>query len=45
LGIDNWLNLISKNKMANGGIYLALVIKPGKGFTFKEDKKYTCPRN
>jgi hypothetical protein len=45
LGIDNWMNLISKSKMANGGIYLALVIKPGKGFSFKEDKKYTCPKN
>ncbi|HEV3324614.1 MAG TPA: hypothetical protein VG052_03390 [Puia sp.] len=45
LGIDNWLNLISRSKMANGGIYLALVIKPGKGFSFKEDKKYTCPKN
>jgi hypothetical protein len=45
LGIDNWMNLISKSKMANGGIYLALVIKPGKGFSFREDKNYTCPKN
>jgi hypothetical protein len=43
LGIDNWMNLIAKSKMANGGFYLALVIKPGKGFSFKEDRKYTCP--
>ena len=44
LGIDNWANLFSKTKMANGGIYLALVIRAGKGFSFKEDKKYTCPK-
>jgi hypothetical protein len=45
LGIHNWSNLFSKTKMANGGFYLALVIKPGKGFLLKEDKKYTCPKN
>ena len=45
LGIHNWSNLISKSKMANGGFYLALVIKPGKGFSFKEDRKYTCPKD
>lgn len=45
LGIDNWSNLFTKTKMANGGFYLAVVIRPGKGFSFKEDKKYTCPQN
>jgi hypothetical protein len=43
MGIDNWSNLFTKTKMANGGIYLALVIRPGKGFSFKEEKRYTCP--
>lgn len=43
IGIDNWSDLFTKTKMANGGIYLALVIRPGKGFTSREDKKYTCP--
>jgi hypothetical protein len=45
MGIDNWSNLFSKTKMANGGIYLAFVIRPGKGFSFKEEKRYTCPPN
>ena len=45
LGIHNWANLISTNKMQNGGFYLALVIKPGKGFSFREARKYTCPDN
>jgi hypothetical protein len=45
MGIDNWSNLFTKTKMANGGIYLALVIRPGKGFSFKEEKRYTCPVN
>ncbi|HET6254294.1 MAG TPA: hypothetical protein VFE32_09480 [Puia sp.] len=44
MGIDNWSGLFTKTKMANGGIYLALVIRPGKGFTFKEEKRYTCPK-
>ncbi len=45
MGIDNWSNLFTKSKMANGGIYLAFVIRPGKGFSFKEEKRYTCPKN
>jgi hypothetical protein len=45
MGIDNWTNLFTKTKMANGGIYLALVIRPGKGFSFREEKRYTCPPN
>jgi hypothetical protein len=45
LGIDNWANLFSGNKMQNGGFYLALVIRPGKGFSFREARKYTCPDN
>jgi hypothetical protein len=45
MGIDNWSNLFTKTKMANGGIYLAFVIRPGKGFSFREEKRYTCPSN
>jgi len=45
MGIDNWSDLFTKTKMANGGIYLALVIRPGKGFSFKEERRYTCPKN
>lgn len=45
LGIHNWSNLFSESKMANGGFYLALVIRPGQGFPFREDRKYSCPKN
>ena len=45
MGIDNWSDLFTKSKMANGGIYMALVIRPGKGFSFREEKRYTCPKN
>ena len=45
LGIHNWANLFSKNKMQNGGLYLALVIRPGKkGISDKVDKRYDCPK-
>lgn len=43
-GLHNWANLFTKNSMQNGGFYLALVIRPGSGFSQKEDKKYTCPK-
>jgi hypothetical protein len=43
LGVHNWATVFSKTKAQNGGFYLALVIRPGKGFSFKEDKQYTCP--
>jgi hypothetical protein len=45
LGIHNWANLISGSKVQNGGFYLALVLRPGQGFSFKEARKYTCPDN
>ena len=45
LGIHNWANLVTKDKMANGGFYLALVVRQGKGWSIKEAKKYTCPVN
>jgi len=44
-GWHNWANFFSNNKMQNGGIYLALVVRPGSGWSEKEDKKYNCPRN
>jgi hypothetical protein len=43
-GWHNWANIFSKSKMANGGLYLALVIRPGGGPKGdKEDKRYSCP--
>jgi hypothetical protein len=44
LGFHNWANIFSKSKMQNGGFYLALTIRPGEGFSLKEDKRYTCPK-
>ena len=44
LGFHNWANIFSKSKIQNGGFYLALVIRPGEGFSLKEDKKYSCPK-
>ena len=44
LGIHNWGNVFSTNKMQNGGGYIALVIRPGSGFRVKENKEYSCPK-
>ena len=44
LGIHNWGNVFSGDKMQNGGGYIALVIRPGNGFREKEDKRYSCPK-
>jgi hypothetical protein len=45
LGLHNWANLFSKSKLQNGGFYLAIVIKPGKGWKVKEERRYSCPTN
>ncbi len=44
LGVHNWANVFLKNKIQNGGFYMALVIRPGHGFAEKEDKRYDCPK-
>jgi len=44
LGVHNWANVFSKNKMQQGGAYLALVIRPGNGFRDKGDKRNNCPK-
>lgn len=43
MGVHNWANIFAKNKMQNGGFYLAIVIRPKNGFKDKEDKRYSCP--
>jgi hypothetical protein len=43
-GIHNWGNVFSRNKMQNGGGYIAFVIRPGNGSREKEKKMYTCPK-
>jgi len=46
LGVHNLGTVFTKTHAQNGGFYLALVIRPGKGkgFSQKEDKQYTCPK-
>lgn len=46
LGVHNWATVFSKTKVQNGGFYLAMIIRPGKGKDFKqkEDKQYSCPK-
>jgi hypothetical protein len=44
LGVHNWGTVFSKNKMQNGGAYLALVIHPGKITPKHLDKRLKCPR-
>ena len=44
LGIHNWANVFAKNKMQNGGGYIALVIRAGKSRENRTDKKYDCPK-
>lgn len=55
LGVHNWANLFSKNSMQNGGMYLALTIRPGSAkdkssrdpaekLSRKERRKLDCPR-
>ena len=43
LGIHNWATLFAKDRMQNGGGYLALIIKPGRNSREKRSKKYDCP--
>ncbi|MBS1620503.1 MAG: hypothetical protein JSS80_02610 [Bacteroidetes bacterium] len=54
LGIHNWANLFSKNSMQNGGIYLAVTIRPGSSndktsrynnekLSRREIKRLNCP--
>ncbi|HLK29723.1 MAG TPA: hypothetical protein VKT28_14190 [Puia sp.] len=45
LGIHNWANIFSKNKMQNGGGYIAIVIRPSKMTKAKMDKRLDCPTN
>jgi hypothetical protein len=43
IGVHNWSNIFSKNKSANGGGYLALVIRSPRKNESKRDKKLDCP--
>lgn len=44
VGIHNWANVFAKNKMQNGGAYIAIVIRPGRTTTNRLDKRLDCPK-
>ncbi len=44
LGVHNLNNIFSKNKMQNGGAYVALVITPFNLTKIKTDKRLDCPK-
>jgi hypothetical protein len=44
VGFHNWANVFSKNKMQNGGGYIAVVIHPGGTTKPKTDKRLECPK-
>ncbi len=44
LGVHNWANIFAKNKMQNGGGYIALIIHSPKDLQGKKDKKLDCPK-
>lgn len=43
LGIHNWATLFAKDRMHNGGGYLALMVRAGKNSQPKRDRKLDCP--
>lgn len=43
LGVHNWAEVFAKNKMQNGGVYLALTIHAWKNTRAKGDKRLDCP--
>ncbi|HWK02871.1 MAG TPA: hypothetical protein VNS58_04540 [Puia sp.] len=44
LGVHNWANVFLKDKIQNGGFYLAMIIRPGSTFEKKLGKRYDCPK-
>jgi hypothetical protein len=44
LGIHNWASVFSKNKIQNGGGYLALIIRSPKNINTSKDKRLDCPK-
>ena len=43
IGLHNLGNIFSKNKMQNGGGYIALVLRSGKLLSAKGNRQYECP--
>ncbi len=44
IGVHNWANVFSKNKIQNGGGYLALIIRSPGNTKAKTDKRLDCPK-
>jgi len=42
-GVHNWANVFAKNKMQNGGGYVAIVIRSWKNTRTHTDKRLDCP--
>ena len=43
IGIHNWANVFLKNKIQNGGGYIALVLRSGAQIKTKGDRRNGCP--
>lgn len=43
IGIHNWATLFAKDRMQNGGGYLAFIIRSGSNSREKRNRKYDCP--
>ncbi|MEO6314485.1 MAG: hypothetical protein ABIU63_10720 [Chitinophagaceae bacterium] len=43
-GLHNLVNLFSKTSTQNGGGYIALIFRAGKGLDGKADKRLNCPK-
>jgi hypothetical protein len=44
IGVHNWANVFSRNKIQNGGAYLALIIRSPGNTGAKTDKRLDCPK-
>lgn len=44
VGIHNLATVLAKNRLQNGGAYLALVIRPGNDTRTKQDRRMDCPK-
>ncbi|MBO9564663.1 MAG: hypothetical protein J7621_17935 [Niastella sp.] len=42
-GIHNWATLFAKDRMQNGGGYLAFIVRAGRNSQAKRDRKLDCP--
>jgi hypothetical protein len=43
IGIHNWATLFAKDRMQNGGGYLAFIVRAGRNSEARRNRKYDCP--